>query len=131
VSLQAFAGYYYVNAYVRTCKACQSIKNPRDKAKTRWGEIPARKPWGCLSIDLWGPLRKTKYHHNVYVLTVIDTYTKWALAIPIKNKTKEEVARKLVKKVFRPFGPPDQLHSDLGGEFINELLNEVCKLYEK
>ena len=33
-----------------------------------------------------------------YILIVIDVYSKYAWAIPLKNKTKMEVANKLKKK---------------------------------
>jgi hypothetical protein len=61
-----------------------------------------------------------------YVLTVIDVFSKFALAIPIKNKKATTVAAKLHKHVFSVFGDPERLHSDNGLEFCNTILEALC-----
>ena len=62
-----------------------------------------------------------------YVLTVIDVFSKFAFAIPIKNKKASTVAAKLHKHVFSQFGDPQRLHSDNGLEFCNAIIEELCK----
>ncbi len=70
-----------------------------------------------------------KENNNVkYLLTVIDCFSRFALAIPVKNKEGKEVALAL-KKAFQSMGFPKKLQTDLGTEFYNpfvkKLLNDL------
>ena len=37
---------------------------------------------------------------HIYILTCIDSFTKWAEAFPLRNKEAETIARVLVEQVF-------------------------------
>lgn len=50
--------------------------------------------WGQVGIDLIGPLPETASGHK-YVMTLMDYYTKWAEAAPLKDKTALSVAEAL------------------------------------
>ena len=67
---------------------------------------------------------------NKYVLMVIDHFSKFMITEAIPDKQAQTVARALVEKVICVEGAPVRIHSDLGGEFINEILNEICKLLD-
>lgn len=82
-----------------------------------------------IAIDLTGPHPPSKSGH-VYILTVVDLFTKWAEALPIRNKEAVTVARALMDVVFSRFGIPLQLLSDNGKEFDNQLMKEICRLLE-
>ena len=47
--------------------------------------------WHQLGIDLIGPLRPTPRGFK-YIMTIIDYYSKWAEAGPLKDKTASAVA---------------------------------------
>lgn len=55
---------------------------------------------------------------NNYLLTVIDIFSKYGWAIPIKKKTGEEVT-KAFKQIFKE-RVPEKLQTDKGTEFINK-----------
>jgi hypothetical protein len=61
---------------------------------------------------------------------VIDIFTKWAEAIPLRNKEAISVARALLDVVISRFGVPLQILSDNGKEFDNLTLKEICRLLE-
>ena len=52
------------------------------------------KAWHQLGMDLVGPLHTTPRGHK-YIMTVIDYYTKWAEAEPLKDKSAASVSRVL------------------------------------
>ena len=56
-----------------------------------------------------------------YILTVIDCFSKYAWAIPIKDKTSKTVVDAF-KELFRQSAPrvPLRLHTDKGLEFLNK-----------
>ena len=65
--------------------------------------------------------------HN-YQLTVIDHFSCFPWAFPQITKSAAEVSSNLMK-LFLVFGPPKILHSDNGGEFVNELINKISGLF--
>ena len=50
--------------------------------------------WGQVGMDLVGPLPETADGYK-YVMTLMDYYTKWAEAVPLKDKTASSVAEAL------------------------------------
>ena len=83
-------------------------------------------PFGRISIDITGPHPRSVRGH-VFLLTVMDHFTKLAEAIPLRNHTASTVARALMLNVFSRFGVPLQLLSDRGSEFESVLFNELCQ----
>lgn len=60
-----------------------------------------------------------------YILTVIDIFSKYAWAIPIKKKTGEEIT-KAFTNIFKE-RIPTKLHTDKGLEFINKPTQALFK----
>ena len=86
-------------------------------------------PFERVSIDITGPHPRSVKGH-VFLLTVMDSCTKWAEAIPLRNHTAPTVAKALMTHVFSRFGMPLQLLSDRGPEFESELFQELCRWME-
>ena len=69
--------------------------------------------------DLVDMQKLSKYNKNYnYILTVIDIFSKFAWAIPIKKKTGEEIL-KAFNIIFK-YRRPMKIHTDKGLEFINK-----------
>ena len=66
----------------------------------------------------------------VYVLMVVDQFTKWVECIPLPNQTAEQTAQAAVDQVFSWFGCPLQIFTDRGSNFESKLLTTVCKLLQ-
>ena len=62
---------------------------------------------------------------NRYLLTVEDSFSRYCRTYPIPNKEAKTVAKVLMDQHFNIFGLPDQLHSDNGREFVNNLWKEL------
>jgi len=120
----------YVDLYVKTCPVCQAVKDPAPKVQSRspLGKIEANYPWELVCIDIWGPVTRSR-SGNRYVLTVIDAFSKWALAIPLPTKDASTVASRLWGNVFSVFGMPVRIHTDQGKEFCNDILKEMVDLF--
>jgi len=86
-------------------------------------------PFERVSVDITGPFPRSARGH-VYMVTVMDHFTKWAEAIPLRNHTAESVARALMVNVFSRFGFPLQLLTDRGTEFESNLFQELCRYME-
>ena len=62
-------------------------------------------PWTRVSVDITGPHPRSS-RSNQYILTLVDHFSKWAEAIPLRNHTALTVARALMTHVFSKYGAP-------------------------
>ena len=83
--------------------------------------------WEVLEADLVGPLPLSEMG-NRYALTVQCVLTKFIDAVPIADKSAISVARALVERIFCRYGTCLKLKTDLGREFMNEFLTEICRM---
>jgi transposase InsO family protein len=116
-----------VEQFVKRCSECSTYHRGKPKKQGLLQVTEVGEPFERISIDLTGP-HPTSRSGNMYILTVIDLFTKWAEAIPLRNKEAATVARALFDVVISRFGIPLQLLSDNGKEFENSLLSELCRL---
>jgi hypothetical protein len=56
---------------------------------------------------------------------MIDYFSKWPEAIPIKDKTAESVAKAIYNGWYCRHGIPYEIHTDQGPEFTNDLLQRL------
>jgi len=78
-----------------------------------------------MGMDLIGPLPKSKQGH-IYALVMQDYFTKWPKAIPLKDTTAKSVAGALLS-VISTWGPPAELLSNQGPEFVAELNRKLSR----
>ena len=90
---------------------------------------PVGEPWERVAIDITGPHPVSKAG-NRFILTVLDHFSKWTEAFPLRNHEAVTVARVLADQVFARFGIPRQLLSDRGAEFEGSLMKELCLALE-
>lgn len=64
-----------------------------------------------------------------YLLTVIDTFSKFAWTVPIKNKTAIEVTTAM-ENIFNNGRSPKNLHTDDGKEFFNKSFQNLMQKYQ-
>ena len=67
-------------------------------------------------------------HSFTFLLTVVDIFSRFALAIPIKSKKGPHVAAAL-EKAFKVMKPPRKLQTDMGKEFYNCHVKRVLNRY--
>ena len=118
-----------VAIFLKKCSAC---------ARYHRGALPRRaemqvprsgEPWERVSVDITGPHPKSS-RQNQYILTIVDHFSKWAEAVPIRNHTAPTVAKALMVHVFYRYGMPDQLLTDRGTEFESELFSQLMNWLE-
>ena len=64
---------------------------------------------------------------NRYCITLTDYFSKWAEAMPVPTKEANHVADFLYKMIFR-HGCPEEIISDQGREFCNQIINRLEEL---
>lgn len=83
-----------------------------------------------FSADLVEMQKYAKFNNGYrYILTVIDHFSKYAFAVPLKTKTGPEVTRAM-KSVFDQGRIPSKLLTDEGKEFFNRDFQSLLKQYK-
>jgi transposase InsO family protein len=118
-----------VENYINNCHSCAQHKGGRI-IPVPLGELPETHfPFEMTSIDICGPYPISK-KGNRYLLTFIDHFTRFPEAVPIPKQDAETVARALLVNVFSRHGCPQVLSSDRGTNFMSELFQEMCKIFQ-
>jgi len=114
-----------VRTYVNNCEACKI--NTSIKEKTDMTPVVSTEPWSHLQIDLIDFHEYADVNNGyAWLLTCVCTFSKFLVAVPMKNKQAATVANHLIKDVFKIPGPPRILQSDNGKEFVAEIINNIC-----
>jgi len=79
-----------------------------------------------LHVDLTGLHVNSQGYR--YIMTTCDSFSRFVIAVPLRNKMALSVARALVHEVILKFGAVFAILTDLGAEFQNELWKEICRL---
>lgn len=116
----------YVKKYVASCIDCAFNKD--NSARTRRGLLhpieKIAKPFHTLHLDHLGPFVRSKNCNN-YILTIVDAFTKYLFARPVKDtKTKNVV--KILEDLFNDFGAPTRIISDRGTAFTSKQFKDFC-----
>ena len=118
-----------VKIWCSTCVSCATRKSPNQKNKAPLSNIVTGNPMQLVAVDIVGPFSASE-NNNLYILVVVDHFTKWSEAYPIPNQEATTVAKVLVNEFFFRFSPPEQLHSDQGKQFESILVKEICRILQ-
>ena len=115
--------------YVKTCAQCNKNKKPKEWPKAALGRYHAGIPLERIHIDILGPFVRSK-KGNLYILMLVDQFSKWLECYALPDQTAESIAEKVVYEFIARFGCPLQVHSDQGRNFDGKLFQAVCDLLQ-
>ncbi|UYV77837.1 hypothetical protein LAZ67_15002540 [Cordylochernes scorpioides] len=118
-----------VRKYIRSCKVCQAFKPQRFKPAAPLEPLPpATDTWERVGIDHQGPFKKSAEGYE-HILTIVDHFSKYALAIPVKDTKAETTCNALLDNLFYVFGTPKCIISDQGKSFDSSTFRDFTRLY--
>jgi transposase InsO family protein len=117
-----------IKRWVQNCKACVLSKKASEQHRAPMGTTQAGYPLERVALDVMGPLPESNGY--AYILVIVDYFSKFCEAYPLRRHTARSVADKFVQEFVLRYGVPTYLHSDQGTEFCSELLRSVCELLE-
>lgn len=119
-----------VKRHVNACIKCQQRKtHVKDNFKEPLNPIPVpQAPMERIHIEILGPLPITDEGFK-YILTIVDAFSKWLIAIPMLNQTAIIVTRTFIDHFLTKFGSPKFLVSDNGKQFVSKIFEDLAKIY--
>ena len=79
-----------VQLYCQQCTTCQQAKLP-NPCRAPMCNIPIGKPWEMLAADIL-EVPVSRQNHR-YLLVVMDYFTKWVEAIPLRDQTTASITK--------------------------------------
>lgn len=114
--------------YGRSCDKCQKFEPKGRTPRAHLGTMPIiDQPFRKIAVDLVGPLKPMTDSGHQYILTIIDYATRYPEAIALKKIDTETVAEALLE-VYSRVGIPEEVLSDLGSQFVSDVMTEVSRL---
>ncbi len=117
-----------VTRFCRSCEVCQKTVPKGSVKKVPLEKVPLIDvPFKRVVVDLVGKIFPTTEKGKRYILTMVDSATRYPDAIALKSITAEEVAEGLVS-MFCRLGVPNEILSDQGTQFMSDVMKEVNRL---
>ncbi len=112
--------------FIKCCARCEAYHREAPPRQANLKPMVIGAPGERWCIDLTGPHCSSNGYK--YIFTAICPFSKFAIAIPIRNKEAATVAKVLVEQVFLRWGLCHEILADLGKEFEAELTSELLRL---
>ena len=120
--------YQNVHDYVMSCDKCQRAKCQKHKHPAPLQPLPIENTFDRWHMDILTGLPKSKEGYQ-HILLIVDSFSRWSEALPLKTQEAREVAECLYNDIFTRFGAPKTLVSDRGQNFLSKLIQAVCELF--
>ena len=107
-------------SWVSHCKWCQVAQGSYNVPKPKIRHLESNNPLDLLCLDFTkiDPSRTGKEN----VLVMMDSFSKFSVAVVAQNQKALTVAKALVDKWFYTYGIPNRIHNDQGRSFDNDII---------
>ena len=115
-----------VRTFIKQCVCCQKMSFLKQPIITHPFTLTTYNPWERIYIDALsvGSPEKEGFMH---LLALIDGFSRWVELFPLKTLEAKETAERLLEH-FGRFGQPDELVTDNGKEFLNQVIHNYMNL---
>lgn len=118
-----------VQQRVNGCEICKAAKSRPLLTHVPMGASRnANFPFQRIAIDHWGPVPRSR-RGNVYLLVVVDIFSKFVLLNPTPNAKAAGVVKFLEEEVFLKMGTPQTVISDNHRPLVGNRMQELLLRY--
>ena len=111
--------------FVNACIFCRQRKRPKPNRQGEVGQLIVGNAFDTLAMDIIVGLPDDKgYKH---ILSIIDVFTRYAWAIPIRDRGAISVADSLANHVFQHHGSFRVLRTDNESSFTSEMMQRLYR----
>lgn len=112
--------------WTRNCLTCQRSKVHRHTRSTPGTFATPDARFSHVHLDLVGPLPPSSGF--THILTAIDRFTRWPIAVPISDTSADNIAKVFLHHWITNFGVPSIVTTDRGSQFQSVLFREFTHL---
>ena len=115
-----------VSQWARECLQCQQAKVTKNVVPPI-GEfkVPNRR-FSHVNIDI---VTMPESNGNKYLLTAVDRFTRWPIAVPMVDMTAESVINAFTFGWIQTFGVPTTITSDRGTQFTSSTFTQLARIW--
>ena len=115
-----------VKHFIRRCPCCQKQSQVKVPIIASPYTLSSMHPMQRLNIDTIGPLPEDS-NNNIYILVVIDCFSRFIELYPIRDLTAETAAKVLFQH-FGRYGSATEMTSDNSRQFVNTIIDQLLQL---
>ena len=116
--------------YVEHCPQCQLHQRRRNtQREPTYYQLKRLSPFERWAIDVVGPFPPS-VDGNVFIVTAIDYATGWPVAKAIPNQEALTIAKFIHEDIYALYGPPKELLSDNGSNFLSEVIAHLVRVLQ-
>merc|ERR1711911_49378 len=115
-----------VSRWARECVPCQRAKITRHTSPPIQNfELPQRR-FSHIHADLVAMPMSNGYNH---LLTIVDRFTRWPTAIPVKDIAADTVIDALTHNWISTYGVPETITTDRGSQFTSRIWTQLLQVW--
>ena len=116
-----------IKKWVRACHKCTQHKRYQPHQHGLLQPIVSQGPFQIVGADIAGPFKRSN-GGNKFILVIIDYFTNWVEAIPLKSISAEDTARAFFKAIISRHGCPHTVRIDMGTMF-KAVFEKMCDIF--
>lgn len=122
--------YKDVVEFVKACDVCSAYKHSQQKTPGLMGRPKVcHKPWQVVSVDLVGPLPRSKSGYT-FLFVVTCCFSKFTVLMPLRRATSALVAKNFENHVILAHGAPETVIADNGVQFTGSDFRKLLLRYK-
>ncbi|CAC5417185.1 unnamed protein product [Mytilus coruscus] len=121
--------YQAVADNIRGCDMCQRAKQPAHAKRVPLTNMPIQDTFSRWHIDIIGPFQALTKESYRYILIIVDSFSKWTEAFPVRSESAEEISKILHREIFSRYGTCHSLVTDRGQGFASKLVVAINQIY--
>ena len=118
-----------IQEYVNSCDVCQKSKRSYNSSKAPLTNMPIDNRFERWHMDFIGPLKPPGTDGSRHILVMVDSFSRWCEAVPMKSQEASEVAFVLYSEIISRYGAPRKLVSDRGRNFLSKVVKALSELF--
>ena len=108
-----------INKWTKECETCGKAKPRQGYTVPLHSHPPPTGRFDDIHVDIVGPFKPSNGFSHLF--TIMDRFTRWPAAVPIRNTTAAECTSALWHGWVQTYGVPKTILSDRGSEFVSDV----------